>query len=253
MLERPTWHLSQRPSRPRELPFPFLPLDASPVDTPLATQPRPTTPSTYANSYTSVGDYAQSFYHPKDDRPDVSRSLQGYLPIPDGRQSSYSELAANVEFLVGVSKEAQTLRGLQDVGRAIVEHGSSAGGPNGTSSFDLASTFSQTSPQSSSPCHTSDTQPISHHEGLELPSYRCKSLKKAVETLQAQNAKAVDIKRKYASKMLTPGPTSPGQPASQALKKLLNPKKLKMACHFCRDRKIACGNPGDGALDRTCE
>ncbi|TEB28714.1 hypothetical protein FA13DRAFT_778974 [Coprinellus micaceus] len=61
------------------------------------------------------------------------------------------------------------------------------------------------------------------------------------------------MKRKYASKTLGPGPTSPGQPASQALKRLLDPKKPKMACYFCRDRKIACGNPGEGALDRTCD
>ncbi|KAJ3533817.1 hypothetical protein NMY22_g7175 [Coprinellus aureogranulatus] len=79
-----------------------------------------------------------------------------------------------------------------------------------------------------------------------------KSLEKAVASLQARSANAVEIQRKYTSKRSAPGPTS-GQPTSEALKKLLDPKKLKIACHFCRERKIACHSPPEGALDRTCQ
>ncbi|TEB28713.1 hypothetical protein FA13DRAFT_778973 [Coprinellus micaceus] len=118
--DEPIW-----PSRPRELPFPFHLSDTSPTCAPLVAQPRPATPRPYANSYTSVGDYAQSFFHPEDDKPDVSRSLQGYLPIPDGRQSSHSELAANLDFLVEVSKGPPTSKGRHD---AHKHHGQTLGG-----------------------------------------------------------------------------------------------------------------------------
>jgi hypothetical protein len=265
LLKRLTLYSTQRPSRPRELPFSFLPSKTPPVNTRLAAQPRPVTSRPYGNSYTSVGDYAPSFYHPKDVEPDVPHSLQVYLPIPDDHESSYSELAANLNFLGEVSKGAPT--GRYDA--AIVEHSSSSGGehpqaqaprtdaepPNGVLSLEPASAFSCTYPQPSNPCHVLPESPKPHQTGLPLPSRRRKTLKKAVEALQAQNAKAVDPsrKRKYAPKPLSPGSTSPGQSASRALKKLLDPKKPKMACHFCRDRKIACGNPGEGAFDRTCE
>ncbi|KAE9396711.1 hypothetical protein BT96DRAFT_824339 [Gymnopus androsaceus JB14] len=44
------------------------------------------------------------------------------------------------------------------------------------------------------------------------------------------------------SRSSVPGPTRRGD----------SPRKQTLACHFCRERKIACGRPLPGSHDGTC-
>ncbi|KAJ3544326.1 hypothetical protein NMY22_g2813 [Coprinellus aureogranulatus] len=313
-----------RPSRPRELPPAFI-SSAPPGSSAITSAPDADPfPFDQVDSYNSLGYYAQSFYI--QDRPEEDRlsAFQSH-PSPEAKESAYSELAANLQFLADISKAEASQ---PEVRVDEVEHAEAE--PNVVDTVTLASEdniipidstifFHSTNENHSLPnkeplvdVWPSDATPpflwpastyfyANHYpspsksrtesvllpfdtqNSLNPPSISAyappgnsasstttgfpsrpavdttppprrshKSLEKAVASLQAQSAKAVEIQRKYASKRSAPGPTS-GQPASEALKKLLEPKKLKIACHFCRERKIACHSPPEGALDRTCE
>lgn len=160
------------------------------------------TPSVPTSTYDVAQHTAASF-----------RPHSQHLPVPHSHHSSYSELSANVEFMLGMTSQTAP-----KASNALPMNSVRATGyryPNAESLISLE-------PQ--------------HPEG------RSPSVK---GWKPADGKEYVDITPPTT-------PTTPTQTDYSAKRAALR-RRPSLACFFCRERKIACGRPVEGSPDPTCK
>ncbi|KAF8233666.1 hypothetical protein L208DRAFT_879138 [Tricholoma matsutake] len=154
--------------------------------------------------------------------PPTHRS--NHQPLPARFHSSYSELSANVAFLSEIKSQSTSS-----------SKGSSA------ENFSEPSTPAATSRalQPESRLETSTVTPT------EPPTNRLATQPRPI----VRRKNLPDGERRNG----TPSPRASGNLKMLSGKKGNDVRRQpSLACFFCRERKIACGRPAEGSVDRTC-
>lgn len=155
--------------------------------------------------------------------PPTHRS--NHQPLPARFHSSYSELSANVAFLSEIKSQSTSS-----------SKGSSA------ENFSEPSTPAATSRalQPESRLETSTVTPT------EPPTNRLATQPRPI----VRRKNLPDGERRNG----TPSPRASGNLKMLSGKKGNDVRRQpSLACFFCRERKIACGRPAEGSVDRTCK
>jgi hypothetical protein len=143
-----------------------------------------------------------------------------HQPLPARFHSSYSELSANVAFLSDIKSQSQLTSSNKSSGSKS---------PSGPSTIALAPhgevRASTPSDQTSSNRSATQPRPIARRKNLPDGERRGSTASPRISGSKALTGKkGNDVRR---------------QPS--------------LACFFCRERKIACGRPAEGSVDRTCK
>jgi len=152
--------------------------------------------------------------------PILSPARQSHhQPLPARFHSSYSELSANVAFLSEMKSQSMPS-----------SKGSNAGSP----------TFAATPPAPHPEPRRRVTPPIEHPT-----SNRSGTQPRPI----ARRKNLPDGERQS----VTPSPRTSGNKILSGKKGADVRRQPSLACFFCRERKIACGRPAEGSVDRTCK
>lgn len=143
-----------------------------------------------------------------------------HLPVPHSHHSSYSELSANVAFILGMSSQT-----------------------------------APKVPKETSP-NTLPTSPV-RATGYRYPNaggfIPPEPRNSEERSLSMKSWKPADGKE-YEIVDISP-PTTPTTPTQTDYTGKRGPlrRRPSLACFFCRERKIACGRPVEGSADPTCK
>ncbi|TFK31911.1 hypothetical protein BDQ12DRAFT_729124 [Crucibulum laeve] len=136
-------------------------------------------------------------------------------PVATSQQTSYSELSANVIF----PSEAERVKKVTE-----------------SSSHDCAAT------------RAASKRPASLNTMGDVPSRRSSSSNSSRSIPPPRLLGWIPPKLSSTSR----SPSTPTTKTTKSPRKKIDPKRLSLACLFCRERKIACGRPAPDSPDQTC-
>lgn len=280
-----------RPSRPRELPRATLLVDPpAGVATTQTVRPSPEQRALCFDSYSTINDYANSFYacsgSGSSDNTAPPPIVPIHQPVHETQLSSYSELSANLGFLTPILQNQNPTPATCDVhmdyvatlpSRQIYHYE-----PNSDCVTDrsnelawidvwpsdaTASPFLWPAAAMSYATMAAQTYDLLQAEAVDAvyaqppppsvqiehdPSEKLQSTPKALDAAEPVPSlpPSSPKPRSRKPKVRTPPRDSTPRPASEELKRLNEPK---MACLFCRERKIACGALKRGNENKNCD